>query len=143
MQYQLSNELDWQKFRIRVSTLKKRGAVVELTEKAFRTRNQNNYLHLLLGVVAMETGNTLAYVKEWYFKRMCNPATFVIEKEDKYLGKICELRSTADCSTEEMRDAIDRFRMWGNEQGIYMPEPGDESLLRDIEIEMGRYSKYL
>lgn len=143
MQYQLNNELDWQKFRVRVSALKARGAVIELTEKAFRTRNQNNYLHLLIGVVAMETGNTLAYTKEWYFKRLVNSAIFVVEKEDKYMGKIAELRSSAEVSKEEMSEAIDRFKRWSNEQGIYMPEAGDESLLREIEVEMGRYNKYL
>ena len=69
MLYDLSSELQRESFLVRVEQLLTKRCVVELTEKTFRTRNQNSYLHLLLGVVAMETGNTLADVKEYYFRR--------------------------------------------------------------------------
>ena len=42
-----------------------------------------------------------------------------------------------------MSESIDRFKRWGNENGFYMPEPGDESLLEAIEAEMARLKKYL
>ena len=136
---------DFQKkaFLSRVDNLLEKGCLVELTEKSVRTKGQNNYLHLLIGVVAMETGNTLAYVKEWYFKKLCNKDLFITSNVDKYVGQIEKIRSSADLTKEEMSMAIDRFKRWGAENGMYMPSPGDESLLREIAIEMGRNKAYL
>lgn len=143
MQYDLKSEFQLKAFQSKVEKLLERGAVVELTEKEFRSRNQNSYLHLLIGVVAMETGTTLDYCKEWYFKRLCNKDLFVTTRADRYAGQVEVVRSSADLTKEEMSTAIDRFKRWGAENGIYMPNPGDESLLREIAVEMGRMSKYL
>ena len=60
MQDDLTCNFQRQAFLSRVESLMERGCVVELNEKTFRSKGQNNYLHLLIGVVAMETGNTLA-----------------------------------------------------------------------------------
>lgn len=143
MQYDLSSDFQRKAFLAKAENLLERGAVVELTERAIRTRNQNNYLHLLIGVVAMETGNTLADVKDWYFKRLCNRDLFITTKTDKFAGEVEVVRSSADLTREEMSIAIDRFKRWGSQNGIYMPNPGDESLLREIAIEMGRNKAYL
>ena len=143
MQYDLTIQLQRHLFEARCKALLEKGCVVNLSEKTFRSRNQNSYLHLLLGVVAMETGNTLDYCKEWYFKRLCNKDLFVATRQDRFAGQVEVVRSTADLTKEEMSMAIDRFQRWGNENGIYMPNPGDESLLREIEIEMGRIKSYL
>lgn len=143
MQYDLSNSLQRQTFSARCDALLGKGCVVDLTEKTFRSRNQNSYLHLLIGVVAMETGNTLDYCKEWYFKRLCNKDLFITTKADRYAGQVEILRSSADLTQEEMSTAIDRFKRWGAENGIYMPSPGDEELLKEIAIEMGRVKSYL
>ena len=143
MLYDLTSEVQRKSFLARVDYLLEKCSVAELTEKTFRTRNQNSYLHLLIGVVAMETGNTLADVKEYYFKGVVNPDIFHRQHRDKMGNYIDSIRSTADLSKEEMSMAIDRFKRWGAENGIYMPQPGDESLLRDIEIEMGRNRAYL
>lgn len=143
MLYDLTTDFQRKAFLARVDSLLEKGAVVELTEKTFRSKNQNNYLHLLLGVVAMETGNTLAFTKEVYFKKLVNPDIFCVMKEDKIMGKAQVLKSSADITLQEMSMAIDRFKRWGAENGIYMPNPGDESLLREIEIEMGRNKAYL
>ena len=143
MQYNLANELDKRRFMERARSLADRGRLVELTEKALRSRAQNAYLHAIIGVVAMETGNTLTYTKDTYFKRLVNPATFLVEKDDPLAGKVTVVRSSADLTKEEMSTAIDRFKRWAYENGIYLPEPGDEALLRDIEIEMGRNAAYL
>jgi hypothetical protein len=91
----------------------------------------------------METGNTLEDVKREYFKSMVNPDIFLTYKTDNRGNTINVYRSTADVSKEEMSIAIDRFKRWGAENGIYMPNPGDESLLREIAIEMGRNKAYL
>lgn len=143
MIYNLATDLDKHRFAQRCRALIDKGALVDLTEPKRRTKGQNNYLHLLIGVVAIETGCTLAYVKEWYYKRLVNAPIFCAEAEDPFLGTIETLRSSADLTTEEMSESIDRFKRWGNENGFYMPEPGDESLLEAIEAEMARLKKYL
>lgn len=143
MQYDLSSDFQRNCFISRAQALIEKGSVVEITEKTFRSRNQNSYLHLLIGVVAMETGNTLEYCKEWYFKRLCNKDLFITTCKDRFIGEVEVIRSSADLTKEEMSMAIDRFKRWGDQNGIYMPNPGDESLLREIAIEMGRNKSYL
>ena len=143
MQYDLTSDFQRKAFLSRVDSLMERGAVVELTEKTFRSKNQNSYLHLLLGVVAMETGNTLEDVKREYFKDLVNPDIFRSYRTDNRGNTIRVYRSSADVSKEEMSIAIDRFKRWGSQNGIYMPNPGEESLLREIAIEMGRNKAYL
>ena len=143
MVYDLSSDFQRKTFLARVDNLMEKGAVVELTEKAFRSPNQNRYLHLLIGVVAIETGNTLEDAKKWYFKETCNPDLFHVQHRDKMGNCIDHIRSTAELTKEEMSTAIDRFKRWGAENGIYMPNPDDASLLKAIEIEMGRMKSYL
>ena len=143
MVYDLSSDFQRKSFLARMDNLIEKGAVVELTEKAFRSPNQNRYLHLLIGVVAIETGNTLEDAKKWYFKETCNPDLFHVQHRDKMGNCIDHIRSTAELTKEEMSTAIDRFKRWGAENGIYMPNPDDASLLKAIEIEMGRMKSYI
>ena len=143
MVYDLSSDFQRKAFLARVDNLMEKGAVVELTEKVFRSPNQNRYLHLLSGVVAIETGNTLEDAKKWYFKETCNSDLFHVQHRDKMGNYIDHIRSTAELTKEEMSMAIDRFKRWGAENGIYMPNPEDIHLLKQIEIEMGRMKSYL
>ena len=143
MVYDLSSEFQRKAFLARVDNLMEKGAVVELTEKAFRSPNQNRYLHLLIGVVAIETGNTMEDAKTFYFKKVVNPDLFQVYVKDNMGNTIDRLRSTAELTKEEMSTAIDRFKRWGAENGIHMPNPDDASLLKAIEIEMGRMKSYL
>ena len=143
MQYNLATDLDQERFVNRANALLQKGVIVELTEKTFRSPNQNRYLHLLIGVVAMDTGVGLEYAKREYFKKLVNKDLFVIKKSDRFAGEIEDLRSSADLTIEEMSMAIDRFKRWGYENGFYMPSPEDTDRLRDIEIEMGRLKMYL
>ena len=157
MIYDLSNPYDREKFKRRVNALYQRQNVVELNEhKPRRTTPQNSYLHLLLGMFAMETGNTLEFVKREYFKRLVNPDLFVERRYDKYLGEIEVLRSSRDLDTGDMttaierllrssRDlntgdmttAIERFRNWAAaEADIYLPAPNEQEFLDSIEREM-------
>ena len=86
MLYDLSNPLQAEQFKSRSALLVKNGKIVELTEKKpIRTDRQNRYLHLILGYFASETGNTLEYVKQKYFKILCNKDIFIKEVSDKYL----------------------------------------------------------
>lgn len=143
MQYDLTNEFQRKAFSARCEDYLEKGQVVELVCKQFRTRGQNSYLHLLIGVVAMETGNTLEDVKREYFKGLVNPDIFKSYRTDIWGNSIAVYRSTSQVSKEELSIAIDRFKKWGAENGIYMPSPGDSALLREIEIEMGRNKAYL
>lgn len=143
MVYDLSSEFQRKAFLARVDNLMEKSAVVEMTERAFRSPNQNRYLHLLIGVVAIETGNTMEDAKTFYFKKVVNPDLFQVYVKDNMGNTIDRLRSTAELTKEEMSMAIDRFKRWGAENGIYMPNPDDVSLLKAIEIEMGRMKSYL
>lgn len=143
MTYNLADELCRKQVTARLHALLDKRCVVELTEKTGRTGSQNRYLHVLIGAVAMETGNTLEFTKEWYFKRLVNPSLFVIEKTDRIAGTVSVLRSTRDLTKGEMSTAIDRFRNWAAEQGMYLPSPDDESLIASVEYQMGRMREYL
>lgn len=138
MIYDLSNPYDREKFKRRVNALYQRQNVVELSDhKPRRTPPQNSYLHLLLGMFAMETGNTLEFVKQEYFKRLVNPDLFVERRYDKYLGEIEVLRSSRDLNTGDMTTAIERFRNWAAaEADIYLPAPNEQEFLDSIEREM-------
>ena len=143
MLYDLTSEMQRKSFLARIDNLIEKGAVVEMTEKAFRSPNQNRYLHLLIGVVAIATGNTLEDAKTYYFKKVVHPDLFQVYVKDNMGNTIDRLRSTAELTKEEMSMAIDRFKRWGAENGIYMPDSEDIHLLKEIEIEMGRMKSYL
>lgn len=143
MIYDLTSDFHRKAFLARVDFFMEKGKVVELVERNLRTKSQNNYLHLLIGVVAMETGNTLEDVKTYYFKLECNKDIFQITKVDKMGRTLHTLRSSADLSKEEMSIAIDRFKRWGADNGIYLPDAEDEQTLRSIAFEMERNKAYL
>ena len=145
MIFDLNNILDRERFKRRANSLYEKRVVVTLTEKQQRTLHQNNYLHLILGFFACETGNTIEYVKREYFKRYCNKDLFVYVKKDVFLKTdIQELRSTRDLSKEEMSIAIDRFRNWAAaEGGIHLPSPDEREFLKAIEIELSKHQNYI
>lgn len=138
--------LQKEQFKARTAMLlEKSNGIVELTEKKARRSNQQNaYLHVILGYFAMETGNTLEWVKQQYFKKLVNAEIFIREQDDKYLGRLKVLRSSADLDSAEMTTAIDRFRNWASsEAGIYLPSPNEEEMLSLMEVELSRYKEYL
>lgn len=145
MLYNFSNPLDVQNARVRLEHLISRQCTAELTEKKpKRTLSQNSYLHILLGYFASQTGNTLEWVKQQYYKKLCNPDLFIGEKEDRFLGRIKYVRSSADLRTDEMNLSIERFRNWSaSEAGIYLPEPTNEAEIRALQVEVERYKTYL
>ena len=74
---------------------------------------------------------------------LVNPDIFRSQKTDNRGNTIAVYRSSASVSKEEMSIAIDRFKRWGAENGIYMPNPDDIHLLKEIEVQMGRIKTYL
>ncbi len=143
MQYNLNSELDRQRFKVKVKQLWTKGGIVEVTEKRRRTLSQNNYFFLILNCFAVEIGETTEFVKQEVFKRICNPDLFLITKENPILGTIEVLRSSRDLTTHEMSVAIDRYRKWCAEQGVYIPEANEEENLASLEAELSKYERYL
>lgn len=145
MIYNLSSPLDKANFLLRAKKLAESGKVIELTEKKpRRSLPQNKYLHVLLAYFGTQTGNTLEWVKQQYYKKLVNPDLFIREKEDKYLGKIKVLRSSADLDTAEMSLSIERFRNWAaQEAGIYIPSADEAILIQQMEIEIERNKEFL
>ena len=144
MIYDLNKPLDRDRFAVRVQHLMDRSAMVDLTEKAYRTGNQNRYLHALIGAVALEVGETMEYVKRMYYKTTANYALYVMTKDDKLLGEqVTVLRSSADLTKEEMNASITRFKVWAAKEGIYLPEPEDADRLKEIEYQIAKNEKYL
>lgn len=144
MIYDLSKPLDREKFKLRVNHLFAQGKQVELVEKTFRSLRQNSYLHCILGILAIDQGLTIEYVKENYYKKLVNPDIFVVTKEDKIIGKVEVLRSSKELTKEEMSKSIDKLRNWASsELGCYLPSADEESLLKEAEMEIQRYRSYL
>ena len=144
MLYDLSNPLQNESFKVKAEALSKKGSIVELTEKKpQRTPNQNRYLHCILAYFGLEVGEDAEYVKKNYFKILCNKDIFIREIEDKYLGKIKVLRSSADLDTDEMTRAIERFRNWAASEGVYIPSSEEHRLVQLMEIEVSRNKLYL
>lgn len=143
--FNLSNPLDKANFLIRAKKLAESEVIVELTEKKpRRSLPQNKYLHVILAYFGTQTGNTLEWVKQQYYKKLVNPDLFIREKEDKYLGKIKVLRSSADLDTAEMSLSIERFRNWAaQEVGIYIPSADEAILIQQMEIEIKRNKEFL
>lgn len=145
MQYDLSNPLHKEQFKIRCNYLFSKGCIVELTEKKpKRTTQQNKYLHTLLGFFACETGNTLEYVKQNYYKKLVNPAIFTRRINDKFLGEMEVLRSSTDLDTAEMTTSIDRFRNWSaSVAGIYLPAANEHQMLIYAQQEIQRNQEFI
>lgn len=143
MVYSLSDSLDMKRFCKRIQALMKKGSTVELTEVMMKTVQQNRYLHLLLGVLAMETGNRMEFVKQNYLKKLACPDIFIVKQDDGIAGRSVYLRSVADLSKEEMSLVIERFKVWSAEQGYYMPDADNKEALEQIEVQMRRMQQYL
>ena len=143
--YDTSNPLDKANFLLRAKKLVESGKIVELTEKKpRRSLPQNKYLHVILAYFGTQTGNTLEWVKQQYYKKLVNPDLFIREKEDKYLGKMKVLRSSADLDTSEFSLSIEKFRNWAaQEAGIYIPSEDEAILIQQMEIEIERNKEFL
>lgn len=145
MIYDTSNPLDKANFLLRAKKLAESGKAIDLTEKKpKRSLPQNKYLHVLLAYFGTQTGNTLEWVKQQYYKKLVNPDLFIREKEDKYLGKIKMLRSSADLDTSEFSLSVERFRNWASQEaGIYLPSSDEYIIIQQMEIEIERNKDYI
>lgn len=145
MCYDGSNELHAVQARAKLERLIAEKKIFDLTEKKpQRSRNQNSYLHVLIAYFACQIGETSEYVKREYFKKLVNPNTFIRERDDRFLGRVKYLRSSADLDKDEMTLCIDRFRNWSSAQaGIYLPSPDEGRMISLMEMEIERNKEYL
>ena len=124
MIYNLDLKTDRKRFVTRCNNLlKKHCQSVSLTDESKRTKNQNSYLHVLLRILAMETGVTESYAKEVYFKQLSNPALFIRTESNPITSQeVSYFRSSTELSVTEMAHAITALRDWSADNGIYLPE---------------------
>lgn len=145
MIYNLANISEQKLFMEKAKWMVERCKKVELKEKrAIRTISQNRYLHLILNFFAVESGNTMEYVKREYFKKHCNPEIFVEVKDDVFLGRVQVVKSSSAIDTKQMTIAIDRFRNWSSvEAGIYLPDANEHEFMEHIQNEVERHREWL
>ena len=145
MKYNLKESLSRDRFDRRCKQLIDKGCLVELTEKKPpRSNQQNAYLHLIIGLFAMEYGETIEYIKHEFYKIKSNRELFVTERVNKVTGEVREaIRSTADLDTKEMTLSIDRFRTDAGKAGIYLPAPNETEYLKQIMAEMELQKEFL
>ena len=144
MLYDGSNPLHAAQARTRLEKLIGDGKAFELKErKPARSGRANRYLHVCLSYFGLQVGETVEYVKEYYYKRLCNPDIFVREKEDRFTGRVKYLRSSAELDSAEFSLSIDRFRNWSaSAAGIYIPSPEEHRMLFMMESELERAKEY-
>lgn len=142
MLYNLNDEYSRNKFAARVRYLWEKRALVELTDASKRSIQQNRYLHVCLGIIAIETGNSLEVVKEQIYKETVCPDIYISFKDDPILGKVKIVKSTAKVKKEKMSESIDRLRKFAAEHGIYIPSPDDEAKLAQAEMEIANAQKF-
>lgn len=143
MWYNLKNPLEIDKFKDRVTELRNKGAVVELTEKRARSLQANKYLHLMLSKFALEYGYTLDEVKTHFYKITVNPDIYIRERVDKFSGEIYKyVRSSAELTSDEMSKSIEAFReFWLEEGGYRFPSSDEYIALLHIQHDVENESK--
>jgi hypothetical protein len=133
MIFNLSNDFDRAKFKVRCNSLYNKGCTVELTEKKKnRTIDQNSLFHLWVKVFAEEVGyvslsDCKADVKQQLLGKR--------ESENKVTG-LTEYRQidTHTLSVDEMSNFLDKFKIWAqNDFGVYLPYIGDSGFEEMID----------
>lgn len=138
--YNLDRHSDRTRFKGYAAQLLKGRKKVELTAKSDRSLSQFRYLHVLLGIVAMEIGEPLEGVKQAIYKRQICKDIFVRQLKD---GQIY-LRSASSLNTEELTRSIDRLRTWAAiELGCYLPRPDEKDAVFAAEQEIRTNSEFL
>jgi len=145
MKFDLENPYDVDAAKVLLDKLIEEKKFIEIKKISPRsTDKQRRYLHLILGRFAVQYGETLEYVKVEFYKKQCNPELYIIDRINPKTGEIRKaLRSSEDLDVSEKALSITRFRNWSSNEGIYLPEPGEEQFLRHIEIEMEKHKEYI
>lgn len=141
-----NSEIDCHRAIEKVKYFIKEKIEFELTRKKVpKTYSQLKYAHLIMGWFALEYGETVEYIKLEYFKKLVNKDIFEFDFVNHKTGEVrVGYKSLANVSKTELTLAINRFRDYASkEAGIYLPEPNDLVILRQIEIEINNNKQYL
>ena len=131
MIYHLDIPADLRKANAYLIKLIKLGKRVEIKElKPPRTTKQNAYLHLILGILAKETGYTLPEIKIVWKRQICSDLFIYSKPSMNGKGTALFERSSADMDSKQLTQAIDRLREFSNtELDIRLPLPDDQYYL--------------
>lgn len=146
MIFDAKKELDKKRAIERIKYFIQKGKMFELKEKKeLRSLRQNRYMHLIFSWYALEYGETAEYVKQEVFKKQVNKDIFLTEYANRQTGEIrTAWKSTKDLDTGQMTTAIDRFRNYASKElGIYLPEPHETALMREIENQVENYKEFI
>ena len=146
MTYNLHNQLDVQSARARLEFLIGKGSFIELAEKKpKRSIQQNRYLYCILNYFSCQVGESVDYVKRYYYKYHCNKDIFLRTKVDRITNQqTTYLRSSAELDSKEMTDSIERFRNFSMlEAGIYIPSPDEPDSIMQMQIEIERNKQFI
>lgn len=140
MRYDLQNELKRKNFSLAVKRAWDKNLVVDFSVVKQRTLDQNSYLHVALTYLARESGVSLEYAKQVYYKQIWNKDIFRRERFDPLLGKSVEYwRSSAELSVEEMRQSIDNLLVGAaRDAQVYIPDPDRPDLVAAMQRETWR-----
>lgn len=140
MRYDLQNELKRKNFSLAVKRAWDKKLVVDFSVVKQRTLDQNSYLHVALTYLARESGVSLEYAKQVYYKQIWNKDIFRRERFDPMLGKNVEYwRSSAELSVEEMRQSIDNLLVGAaRDAQVYIPDPDRPDLVAAMQRETWR-----
>ncbi|URM37185.1 hypothetical protein [Flavobacterium anhuiense] len=139
MLYNPEKPFDVQRANEKLAYFVKHNKVFELSAKKVpKTYPQLKYVHLIMSWFAWEYGESLEYIKLEFFKKLVNPEIFKYEFVNRKNGEIREeYKSLKNVTKDELTIAIDRFRDYSSkEAGIYLPEPSDLALMRELEIQV-------
>jgi hypothetical protein len=137
MIYDLSNEMQVKEAETYFKYLTEKSAKCEIKQlRKKRSGQQNRYLHLLIGKFAMHFGYTMIEAKEIYKSVSCEIYKYTKKGRQFY-------RSSADLTTKEMTDSIEKFRQKSAENGCYLPSADEESFLMSIQNEIEKNQQYL
>lgn len=117
MKYDLSKEHDKKKASEYFWKLYAEGAKIELKKPSKpRTNQQNKYLHVLIGLIAISEGYTLDEMKQL----LKNKGGVAYIKDGNIFYK-----RTSDMDTKQIGEFIDFVFNFGSDLGLNMPTPED------------------
>lgn len=123
MRMLIQNNADRDEWIRRLSQIDvKKAFIAEFKQFRFkRSLNQNNLYWMWLNCIKNDTGNETNYLHEYFSDRYLPVETKTI------FGKVVDKRrSTTDLDTREFTDYLEAIRMQMLEEGIYLPQPGEQ-----------------
>lgn len=139
MLYNLKNSIEEKAARVKLDFLASKGETVEITRKSPKRSLQiNKYLHVLLGIVALDYHDTIEYVKLEIYKKLYNKDIFETVKENK-TGSRTAWKSSSELTTAEMALSIERLRNgYARDNGLYLPDANEDLTCYENEIEKAK-----